>query len=104
MVRLDCNVKNCIHNADNCCCRGSILVEGPEALKKESTCCASFDQKKDNNCRNKYQTPDTSLAVDCEATHCRYNENRMCKAAHINISGSTASEVRQTQCSTFEAR
>lgn len=104
MVRLDCNVKTCIHNAENCCCRGNILVDGQDANTKESTACASFYEKSDDSYRNQYETPDVSLAVDCEATNCRYNENMICCAEHINISGSSASDKRQTECATFESR
>ena len=28
MTKLECSVENCVHNADQCCCRGSILVDG----------------------------------------------------------------------------
>jgi len=104
MVRLDCDVKTCIHNADSCCCRGNILVDGEDADTKECTCCASFYEKTDSSYRNQYETPDVSLAVDCEAVNCRYNENHICRAEHINISGQSASDCRDTLCETFEAR
>ena len=28
MTKLDCNVTSCVHNADNCCCKQEIYVEG----------------------------------------------------------------------------
>ncbi|MCQ4727858.1 DUF1540 domain-containing protein, partial [Anaerotignum faecicola] len=31
MTRLDCNVTNCLHNAENCCCKAAIIVEGEQA-------------------------------------------------------------------------
>ena len=42
MTKLECSVENCVHNADQCCCRGSILVDGHGARDAEGTCCASF--------------------------------------------------------------
>ena len=31
MTRLDCTVTTCVHNAEKCCCKQGILVEGSEA-------------------------------------------------------------------------
>ena len=44
MTKLECSVENCVHNADQCCCRGSILVDGHGARDAEGTCCASFEE------------------------------------------------------------
>ena len=30
MTKLECSVTNCVHNADRCCCKSSILVDGQE--------------------------------------------------------------------------
>ena len=43
MTKLECSVKNCMHNSDNYCCKSAILVDGHEAVKPNDTCCASFD-------------------------------------------------------------
>ena len=46
MTKLDCSVTGCMHNAENCCCKNTILVEGKTAQDKCDTCCGSFDEKK----------------------------------------------------------
>ena len=43
MTRLDCNVTNCLHNAENCCCKAAIIVEGEQAKDTCDTCCGSFE-------------------------------------------------------------
>ena len=48
MTKLECDVKTCLHNADNCCCKGAILVEGGQAKHAGETCCASFDENRGN--------------------------------------------------------
>lgn len=47
MTKLECSVKNCLHNADNCCCKAAIAVDGNKAKTAEQTCCASFDENKE---------------------------------------------------------
>ena len=33
MTKLDCSVKNCVHNSDNCCCKEAIVVDGWNVAK-----------------------------------------------------------------------
>lgn len=104
MTKLECSVKNCLHNSDNCCCKQAIIVDGHEAREKEETCCGSFDENKEGSFMNVFKTPETKLEVDCEAVKCIYNENRHCVAERIGISGDGAKKAEQTLCKTFSAR
>lgn len=104
MTKLDCNVSTCLHNADNCCCRNAILVEGASAAKQCDTCCGSFNENRGGSFKNMFRTPEKALAVDCEATNCFYNSNRHCVAEHIGITGGNAKSSRETECSTFRER
>ena len=82
MTKLDCSVTGCMHNAENCCCKNTILVEGKTAQDKCDTCCGSFDEKKGGTFRNLFKTPESRLEVECEATNCVYNTDRRCSAEH----------------------
>lgn len=101
MPILECNVKSCLHNEDNCCCKGKILVEGERAAAPCNTCCASFDERTGDTFKNRYETPDMTLAVSCEATNCIYNKKKKCSAEHITISGNRASVADETECASF---
>ena len=74
MTQLKCNVATCASNADNCCCRPDIMVEGPEACCCSETCCGSF-QEKDKAVGNalRHDVPNQSLSVKCSAYNCVYN-------------------------------
>ena len=104
MTRLDCNVTNCLHNAENCCCKAAIIVEGEQAKETCDTCCGSFDENKDGAYHNLSKTPENRLEVDCEAVKCVYNEGRHCSADHIGIAGDGASEASHTECASFRER
>lgn len=104
MTRLDCNVTNCLHNAENCCCKAAIIVEGEQAKETCDTCCGSFDENKDGAYHNLFKTPENRLEVDCEAVKCVSNEGRHCSADHIGIAGDGASEASHTECASFRER
>ena len=104
MTKLDCSVTGCMHNAENCCCKNTILVEGKTAQDKCDTCCGSFDEKKGRTFRNLFKTPESRLEVECEATNCVYNTDRRCSAEHIGITGGNATVSMQTECSSFQKR
>ena len=104
MTRLDCNVTNCLHNAENCCCKAAIIVEGEQAKDTCDTCCGSFDENKDGAYHNLFKTPENRLEVDWEAVKCVYNEGRHCSADHIGIAGDGASEASHTECASFRER
>ena len=104
MTRLDCNVTNYLHNAENCCCKAAIIVEGEQAKDTCDTCCGSFDENKDGAYRNLFKTPENRLEVDCEAVNCVYNEGRHCSADHIGIAGDGAREASHTECASFRER
>lgn len=104
MTRLDCSVKNCLHNAENRCCKQAIIVDGSDAKESHETCCGSFDENMEGSFKNLFKTPENKLEVDCEALKCVYNEDRHCVAEHIGIAGDGASEASQTECASFKAR
>ena len=104
MTKLNCNVTSCVHNADDCCCKNSIVVEGQTARDKCDTCCASFEEDKGEAFTNLFKTPENRLEVDCEAINCVYNERRRCVAEHIGIGGGKASSAGQTECTSFKAK
>ncbi len=101
MPVLKCHVTTCLHNEENCCCKGKIQVDGEHATNCHSTCCSSFDERTGETFKNRYETPDTNLAVSCEATNCIYNKKKKCSAEHITIDGTRAAIADQTECASF---
>ena len=104
MTKLECSVENCVHNADQCCCRGSILVDGHGARDAEGTCCASFEENKGGSFKNLFKTPETRLEVDCDAVNCVYNEDCCCTASGICICGNGSCDCENTRCATYKAK
>ena len=104
MTKLECSVKTCEHNADNCCCKAAIAVDGAKAKNVDDTCCASFDENRGGVFTNLFKTPETRLEVACDAVKCVYNEDQRCAAEHISISGNGACDCTETKCSTFKAQ
>lgn len=104
MTRLDCSVTNCIYNADYCCGKGDIFVEGKDAKANRDTRCGSFKERKAESAGNSVGNPSKNIEVSCEVCHCRFNENKKCSAEHIGIAGHNASVSGDTECASFESK
>lgn len=103
MTKLDCNVVNCSYNADNCCRRTDIQVEGTQAKTSSETCCGSFAPK-GSGCQSCHTTDvKKDTTVSCEACECKFNEDHACHAGHIGISGGHADSSRETECGSLYA-
>lgn len=104
MTILDCNVSNCMYNADKKCSKNNILVEGREASMPHETCCSSFRELSSGSARNAISQPKTTLDVQCKATNCTFNGDSICRADHIGINGVNACVVAETECSSFRCK
>ena len=104
MTRLECSVKTCVHNSENCCCKSGIYVEGQAAKNCCDTCCGSFEENRGGMFKNLFKTPETKLMVDCDAVNCVYNDDHQCRAERISIPGDGAKTVGQTECKSFKTK
>ncbi|MDO4523158.1 MAG: DUF1540 domain-containing protein [Eubacteriales bacterium] len=102
MPLLVCSAQHCTYNTGMYCGKGDIMVEGSEASKACDTCCSSFRERRIDSASNSIGTPKHTVAVDCTADSCEYNEDRVCCADQIDISGASACRSCQTECRTFE--
>ena len=101
MTNLDCSVKNCKYNEDNCCCKQNIQVDGSTARNTNETCCGSFVERTDNAMNSNGMAPEKQTNVACTAEYCTYNEDCMCHADNIDIVGNNACSCGETECATF---
>ena len=105
MTELKCSVTTCANNADNCCCRPDITVEGPDACCCGDTCCCSF-QEKEEAASNvmRHDVPNRALSIRCSVHNCVYNGDGACHAESISVTGSGACCDSETECATFQKR
>lgn len=101
---LDCYVTSCVYNANRCCGKGDIVVNGKDAKESRETICDSFKERKGDSMKNVVNSMSKDIAIICEATNCRFNENKNCMAEHISIAGGNASASSETECASFDAR
>lgn len=104
MAQLDCVVKNCCYNKDECCCKGDIMVGGKHATKDEDTCCESFREQSKDSVSNAFTHACKTISIDCEAAKCVYNSNYKCIAPHVDIKGCGACDCQETVCATFKEK
>lgn len=101
MTFLDCSVTGCAYNADKCCCKGEIKVQGSDAKHSGATCCGSFRERTGDTAVNAAKRISKSTDVVCEACNCRFNGDQKCSAQHIGIAGGEACDCAQTECASF---
>ena len=105
MTKLDCSVTSCSYNENKMCKRDNITVGGCKAIKPSETACESFHPRGTNTMTSvDGKGPSLETNVACNAVTCRYNNNKMCTAKHIQIAGVKAVSTGETECGTFEAR
>lgn len=104
MTFLDCSVTGCTYNADHCCCKGDIKVEGRDAKCTCDTCCGSFKERDASNMSNTAKRTSKSIEVACEVCNCKFHEAGKCAAEHIGIAGGDACKCGETECASFECR
>lgn len=104
MPLLDCSVVDCYYNDSKLCSRHNIVVGGEEACSSDCTCCDSFQQKGVDSYTSSAGEATRPTSVTCEAVKCVYNEENLCMANQIGISGHNAHQPEQTECATFKPR
>lgn len=103
MTKLKCDALTCAYNNSNLCCVQSIQVGGKSATEKFQTSCNTFDEKR-GALSNSNESPNPQMDISCKATKCIYNENKMCSANEITISGDHARTENETECATFSCQ
>ncbi|MCI7814055.1 MAG: DUF1540 domain-containing protein [Lachnospiraceae bacterium] len=101
MPYLVCSAQGCVYNEAMYCCKGDIQVGGETATRKDETCCDSFVERRQESAKSSMGTPSQKIQIDCKACHCTYNEDRICNADRVDISGANACHCDQTACQTF---
>ena len=101
MTKLECCVESCVYNQDSCCKKDSIQVMGDTAHFASETSCGSFSQRKEMNASSSAGCPCVNTEVKCEAVKCKYNNDQVCSANHIDITGRHADSLKETECATF---
>ena len=106
MSYLRCNARNCSNNQNDLCIREGIRVDGMSANHKDDTCCSSFTQRGESysNVVTHDTTAKPETDIQCDAGNCNYNKECRCFAPSVDISGSSASTSRETQCSNFDCK
>ena len=106
MSNLRCNVKNCINNEQNMCCRPVIKVDGDCAQKSCDTFCHSFNHRINSiqNSISGTSRAEEKTDIKCSASQCTYNTDSCCTAESVEVGGNGACRCNDTECKTFEKK
>ena len=105
MYKISCSVGNCSHNNEGVCYANRINVGGQGTDKACGTCCGSFlDEKHYSTLTNNTNSQGACDCLVCGVTNCVYNDNKLCTAEIINVSGAGANIYNETNCETFKQK
>ena len=104
---LNCESKDCIYNdKTGKCFAKNISIDGRSAQTTAGTTCASYVPDGGNFQNLEFATDFMDMGavktasdtqnIKCEAMNCRFNSNKMCTAANVEINSKDAS------CETFQ--
>lgn len=114
---LSCSAANCVNNMSGICSASTINVFGSNAHSSESTKCDTFAEKGlKNSLANVFnmnvvgefkqvfnsESIVMSPSIRCNAASCIHNDNNLCAADNIVVSGMGAANSTRTQCETFK--
>ncbi len=102
MPALVCSAQNCVYNNAMYCSKGDIKIGGEDATVCQDTRCESFEERRRENVRSSVGSPSIEIDIKCEACNCKYNDECICHADHVDISGAAAHRSRETECVTFD--
>lgn len=102
MPALVCAAQNCVYNNGLYCSKGDIKVGGENATVCQETCCESFQERRHESAKSSMGTPAVEIDIKCEAKNCRHNQECVCHAKHVDISGAAAHLCKETECVTFD--
>lgn len=105
MDKINCNVESCSHNNSRICYANRVNVGGRSAKNPCDTCCGSFlDKKNYSNLTNNTNSDGSCDCLVCDAINCHYNDNKLCTANSISVSGGNANIYTETNCDTFKLK
>ena len=105
MNKIDCSVNNCSHNNSGTCYANRVNVGGKGAKAACDTCCGSFlDKDNYSKLTNNTNSNKGCDCLVCEVTTCSYNDNKLCSADCISVSGDNANIYTETNCNTFKIK
>ena len=105
MNKINCSVNNCCHNSTGVCYANRINVGGEGASNANETCCGSFlDKQHYSTLTNNTNTDGPCDCIVCSAETCTYNNNKLCNADNIQVSGNDVRLYTEAICSTFKTK
>ncbi|MGL5347892.1 MAG: DUF1540 domain-containing protein [Peptostreptococcaceae bacterium] len=104
-MKINCSVNNCSHNNSGTCYANRVNMEGQGSTESCSTCCASFlDERNYSNLTNNTNSSGSCDCLVCHVGTCTYNNNSLCSAECISVSGQNVNLYSETNCDTFKMK